>query len=210
MNFHPFEVLCGRRKVIKLLNNEVRMGNMDYFFNNILPPIRPEFDIEQIFKYCIKKKILTKGPKSKGYTWKAVPKNAKVLTNRVYIDPFMRIFRAVIKAAQETSPPKTTRIPFMPIDGREARLSDNPEFLSEENLSSYVYVENPMVNFPGSIEERHWLSAGFGFHFKGEKGDEADVSTFLFSFQAIYFILFYFISSSYRTWKGYIGDSFIP
>ena len=44
MNFHPFEVLCGRRKVIELLNNEVRMGNMDYFFNNILPPILPEFD----------------------------------------------------------------------------------------------------------------------------------------------------------------------
>ena len=176
MNFHPFEVLCGRRKVIKLLNNEVRMGNMDYFFNNILPPIRPEFDIEQIFKYCVKKKILTKGPKSKGYTWKAVPKNAKGLSNRVYVNPFMRIFRAVIKAAQETSSPKTTRIPFMPVDGREANLSDDPELLPEEKPSPYVYIKNPNVSLPKPVENHHWLSSGFGFHFKQLDGD--DVSNF--------------------------------
>ena len=172
MRINPLGVAYRRSEVIENLDNEVRMGNMDYFFNNILPPIRPEFDIEQIFKYCVKKKILTKGPKSKGYTWKAVPKNAKGLSNRVYVNPFMRIFRAVIKAAQETSSPKTTRIPFMPVDGRGIKLS-----VSDEKPKPFVYIENPNVIFPGTIKERHWFSAGFGFHFKGKKVDEFDVST---------------------------------
>ena len=171
MRINPLGVAYRRSEVIENLDNEVRMGNMDYFFNNILPPIRPEFDIEQIFKYCVKKKILTKGPKSKGYTWKAVPKNAKGLSNRVYVNPFMRIFRAVIKAAQETSSPKTTRTPFMPVDGRGIKLS-----VSDEKPRPFVYIENPNVIFPGTIKERHWFSAGFGFHFKGKKVDEFDVS----------------------------------
>ena len=158
------------------------MGNLDYFFKNILPPMHPGFDIERIYKYCIKKKILTKGPQSKGYTWKAVPKNAKGYSNRVYINPFIRIFRSVIKAAQETSSPKTTRIPFMPVDGREANLSDDPELLPEEKPSPYVYIKNPNVSLPKPIENHHWLSSGFGFHFKGRKGDEDDVSTIISSF----------------------------
>ena len=178
MRINPLGVAYRRSEVIENLDNEVRMGNMDYFFNNILPPIRPEFDIEQIFKHCVKKKILTKGPKSKGYTWKAVPKNAKGLSNRVYVNPFMRIFRAVIKAAQETSSPKTTRIPFMPVDGREANLSDDPELLPEEKPSPYVYIKNPNVSLPKPVENHHWLSSGFGFHFKESDDEEFSVSAF--------------------------------
>ena len=197
MRIGPLGVAYRRSEVIENLDNEVRMGNMDYFFNNILPPIRPEFNIEQIFKHCVKKKLLTKGPKSKGYTWKAVPKNAKVLTNRVYINPFMRIFRAVIKAAQETSSPKTTRIPFMPVDGRGIKLS-----VSDEKPRPFVYIENPNVIFPGTIKERHWFSAGFGFHFKGKKIDEFDVSTSYLPL-GIKFNLFYFTEYGETTSETY-------
>ena len=70
----------------------------------------------------------------------------------------------------------------MPVDGREANLSDDPELLPEEKPSPYVYIKNPNVSLPKPIENHHWLSSGFGFHFKGRKGDEDDVSTIISSF----------------------------
>ena len=177
MDFSSLGVAYRRSEVIENLDNEVRMGNMDYFFNNILPPIRPEFDIEQIFKYCIKKKILTKGPHSENYIWGVVPKGLDDPSDRAYVKLFMRIFHAVIKAAQETSTSNIGTIPFKPIDGGKARLSDYDRY-SHEELSPYVYVENRNVKFKGSIRSRHWYTSGFGFHFKESNDDEFGVSVF--------------------------------
>lgn len=165
-------------KVIDTLNNEVRMGDLDYFFQNILPPIPSKLNIGHIFDHCIKNEILTKGPHSENYTWELVSKDLDGPSDRVYVNPFMKILHAIIKAAQETSSSKTGRIPFIPKDGGKARLSDYDDYGHEETLSPYVYFENCNVKFKGSIENRHWYTSGFGFHFKKSNEDEIDVSVF--------------------------------
>ena len=47
-------------RVIEKLKNEVRMGDLDYFFENVLPPNRLKFDADRIFNHCIKTKYSQK------------------------------------------------------------------------------------------------------------------------------------------------------
>ena len=90
----------------------------------------------------------------------------------------MKILHAVTKAAKETNTSNINRIPFIPIDGGKARLSDYDDYSHEEKLSPYVYVENRNVKFKGSIRNRHWYTSGFGFHFKESDDEELSVSAF--------------------------------
>ena len=175
MNFPRY--FPSRLKVIEKLNNEVRMGNLDYFFENILPPISSELSTDRVFERCVKNEILTKEPREEKYTWRVIPKDSDDPSDRVYVKPFMKIFHAVIKAAQETSTSNIGTIPFKPIDGGKARLSDYDRY-SHEELSPYVYVENRNVKFKGSIRNRHWYTSGFGFHFKESDDEELSVSEF--------------------------------
>ena len=164
-------------KVIKRLNSEVRMGSLYYFFENILTPISPGIETDCVLEHCIKNGILTKEPQSESYTWKFVPKDVVNFSNRVYVKPFIEIFNAVIKAVQETSSSKFTRVPFIPKDGGESELSDKDDY-PEGELCPYVYVENRNAKFKGPIRNRHWYTSGFGFHFRGLEKDEIRVSVF--------------------------------
>ena len=161
-------------RVIEKLYNEVRMGDLDYFFENVLPPIQLKFDANRIFNHCIKNEILTKDPQSESYTWKFIPKDMRNFDHRAYVDPFMEISRAIIKAARKTRSHKITRVPFIPKDGGKSELSDNGDY--PEELCPYLYFENRNIRFKGRMEERHWYTSGFGFHFKQLDGD--DVSNF--------------------------------
>ena len=163
-------------RVIEKLKNEVRMGDLDYFFDNILPPIRPKFDADRIFNHCVKNEILTKDPQSESYTWKFIPKDMRNFDHRAYVDPFMEISRAIIKAARKTSTSKITRVPFILKDGGKSELSDNDDY--PEELCPYLYFENRNVRFKGRMEDRHWYTSGFGFHFRGLEKDEIRVSVF--------------------------------
>ena len=156
-------------RVIEKLKNEVRMGDLDYFFDNILPPIRPKFDADRIFNHCIKNEILTKDPQSESYTWKFIPKDMRNFDHRAYVDPFMEISRAIIKAARKTRSHKITRVPFILKDGGKSELSDNGDY--PEELCPYLYFENRNIRFKGRMEDRHWYTSGFGFHFKESDGD---------------------------------------
>ena len=161
-------------RVIEKLKNEVRMGDLDYFFENVLPPIQLKLDTDRIFNHCIKNEILTKDPQSESYTWKFIPKDMRNFDHRAYVDPFMEISRAIIKAARKTRSHKITRVPFIPKDGGKSELSDNGDY--PEELCPYLYFENRNIRFKGRMEDRHWYTSGFGFHFKQLDGD--DVSNF--------------------------------
>ena len=161
-------------RVIQKLNNEVRMGNLDYFFENVLPPNRLKFDADRIFNFCIKNEILTKDPQSESYTWKLIPKDMRNFDHRAYVDPFMEISRAIIKAARKTRSHKITRVPFILKDGGKSELSDNGDY--PEELCPYLYFENRNIRFKGRMEDRHWYTSGFGFHFKRSDEDDIDVS----------------------------------
>ena len=157
-------------RVIEKLNNEVRMGDLDYFFENILPHTPPELNVNRVFDHCVNKRILVKEPQSEGYTWKFVPKDMKNFDNRGYVNPFMKISRSVIKAAQETISSNIAQVTFIPKDGGKEKLSDNDDH-PEEKICPYVYFENRNVRFKGRMEDRHWYTSGFGFHFKESDGD---------------------------------------
>ena len=164
-------------RVIEKLKNEVRMGDLDYFFENVLPPIQLKLDTDRIFNHCIKNEILTKDPQSESYTWKLIPKDMRNFDHRAYVDPFMEISRAIIKAARKTSTSKITRVPFILKDGGKSELSDNDDY-PEEELCPYLYFENRNIRFKGRMEDRHWYTSGFGFHFKRSDEDDIDVSAF--------------------------------
>ena len=161
-------------RVIEKLKNEVRMGDLDYFFENVLPPIQLKLDTDRIFNHCIKNEILTKDPQSESYTWKFIPKDMRNFDHRAYVDPFMEISRAIIKAARKTRSHKITRVPFILKDGGKSELSDNDDY--PEELCPYLYFENRNVRFKGRMEDRHWYTSGFGFHFKRSDEDDIDVS----------------------------------
>ena len=81
------------RYIIERLGGNIRSGSLEYFFDHILPPLKPEFDIDCIYDSCIKKKILSKKRGSEEYTWVGVRKNSKGV--KAHKTRFINIFQLI-------------------------------------------------------------------------------------------------------------------
>ena len=91
-----------RDAIIRDLGSSVPRGSLDYF-KKILPPLRPEFEIDKISSHLIKNGDLVR---EKGlYVWKEFKKapTATTLEKEFFNDPLVNVFRAIRDAALETS-----------------------------------------------------------------------------------------------------------
>lgn len=147
------------------------MGTTDFFFNHVLPPIRPEFNVDRIYNFCIKNKTLIKREKSRRYMWKELQSGSKDVDNGAYRSPFINIFRAIVDAAQKTSLNSSDVIPayFMPTD----RHSEKDKAIKKDEN---VYLENQYDEYPHDSKESHWCNTAFSFHLKKSTKDAYEVS----------------------------------
>ena len=162
------------RYIIERLGGNIRSGSLEYFFNHVLPPLKPEFDIDRIYDFCIKEKILYKRRGSKKYAWKGVRKNLKsVKENKMQ---FINILHAVVKVAQGvTSADTSLDVTFTCFD----KLNDDSEVKlggnKNDDQDAVIYLESTLENHSYTLEERRSYNTSFSFHLKKSKEDAYDV-----------------------------------
>ena len=113
-----------RGAIIKDLGNGVSKGSLEYF-KKILPPIRPEFDINKISSHLIKNGDLVQ---EEGiYVWKEfrMPTAATMTENQFFNKPLVNVFNIIRNAALETSSIRVAPTVDMVTDGNNAPWSVN-------------------------------------------------------------------------------------
>ena len=113
-----------RDAIIKDLGNGISRGSLEYF-KKILPPIRPEFDINKISSHLIKNGDLVQ---EQGiYVWKAfrMPTAATMTVNQFFNKPLVNVFNIIRDAALETSSIRVAPTVDMVTDGNNAPWSVN-------------------------------------------------------------------------------------
>ena len=118
--------LLGRQRdrIIKDLGSSVSRGSLEYF-KKILPPIRPEFDINKISSHLIKNGNLVQ---EKGiYVWKEFRMETTPTTTekQFFNDPLVNVFNSVCDAALGTSNIKVASTVDMAMDGDNGPWSVN-------------------------------------------------------------------------------------
>ena len=148
--------------IIERLRGKIRSGSLEYFFDHILPPLKPEFDIDCIYDSCIKKKILSKKRGSEEYTWVGVRKNLKGV--KAHKTRFINIFRVITEADRGVT---STHFVI---------LNHSPKVKSRRNKNkdpdAVIYLGNSLERQPNISEERRLCATSFSFHFKNSNDND--------------------------------------
>ena len=148
--------------VIERLGGNIRSGSLEYFFDHVLPPTKPELDVDRIYDTCIKKKILSKKMGSEEYTWVGVRKNSK--GNKAHKTRFINIFRVITEAARGVT---STHFDI---------LNNSPKVKSRRNKNkdpdAVIYLGNSLERQPNISEERRLCATSFSFHFKNSNDND--------------------------------------
>lgn len=152
-------------EMFRKLRGEIRKGTVQYFVERVLPPVRPEFDIDLIYQSLIESEHLIRSRDKKSHEWKLSRRSVRVIPCQTR---FLRIVRAISNAAQ-----KTTSIP-----ARFELFEDSYGYFSLDGCpDTTVYLENPRMKCPGDVVESYWQSTAFTFHCKWSERDAMDVSS---------------------------------
>ena len=159
-------------QIIERLGGKIRSGSLEYFFDHILPPTKPELDVEHIYDSCIKKKILSKKRGSEEYTWVGIRKNLKGI--KAHKTRFINIFRAVIGAAQGA-----TSTHFDILDSVSEVKTGGDKKKGQEAV---IYLGDTHESGLNACEEERLYNSSFSFHFKNSssKEDTYDVRYILY------------------------------
>ena len=150
---------------------------MDYFFDYILPPIRPEFSIDKILDYCIAKRILRKYTTTNKYYWEGLPQSPRDSSSHetdVSNKPLVKIFDAITEATRETSGPRLFPTNYLYADGNNATWSERGSRIKPD---AQLFVSDPNDTYPKSLAGKHWYNSALSLHFKKAEKGAYDVNT---------------------------------
>ena len=167
--------------IIERIGGDIRSGSLKYFFNHILPLMKPELDVDRIYNSCITGKTLSKKRGSKEYTWKSIRKNSR--GTPAHKARFVTIFRAITGIAQGSISVNTssdmTSTYFSILDNSSELGSGNNGNYSQDSV---IYLENALEGLPDTSEEERLYNTSFTFHLKSSnsKNDVYDVRFILY------------------------------
>ena len=153
---------------------------VDFFFNNILPPINPKFNVKRIINYCIKKSLL-KVSDCGSYVWSSFSEDPQDNDNHetAVFDPLKNIFKFVKDSAVKTRK-KRSRCPspitYLHVDGNKATWSEKKSDLKPD---AHVYLNKHNLGYPVGTEDRHWYNSVFVLEFKKHSNEEARVRSYI-------------------------------
>ena len=154
-----------RHALIKHIGGQVWSESVKYFFDNVLPPIRPEFNIDKIMEQCIKDETLIYDKVSMKYYWEGFSTSSmrsKTRETEVYNKPLKDVFDAITNAASKVveTPEKTC---YLHTDGGRATWS-----LADSDIKpdGHIFLNCTGDTYPEILEGRHWYNVAFTYHFK--------------------------------------------
>ena len=152
-----------RDAIIKDLGNGISRGSLEYF-KKILPPIRPEFDINKISSHLIKNGDLVQ---EQGiYVWKAfrMPTAATMTVNQFFNKPLVNVFNIIRDAALETSSIRVAPTVDMVTDGNNAPWSVNG---SSAKPDGYLILKEAEKRIKKKRERKAlWYNVAVSLEFK--------------------------------------------
>ena len=162
---HPHSesgTLLGRQRdrIIKDLGSSVSRGSLEYF-KKILPPIRPEFDINKISSHLIKNGDLVQ---EQGiYVWKEfrMATAATMTEKQFFNEPLVNVFNIIRDAALETSSIRVAPTVDLVTDGANAPWSVNGSYAKPDG---YLILKE-RVKKKGK-EKTLWYNIAVSLEFK--------------------------------------------
>ena len=157
--------LLGRQRdrIIKDLGSSVSRGSLEYF-KKILPPIRPEFDINKISSHLIKNGDLVQ---EQGiYVWKEfrMPTAATMTENQFFNKPLVNVFNIIRDAALETSSIRVAPTVDLVTDGANAPWSVNGSYAKPDG---YLILKETEERVKKNGEEKTlWYNIAVSLEFK--------------------------------------------
>ena len=166
--------------IIERLGGNVRLGSLEYFFNHVLPPMKPGLNIDHIFDSCIKAKMLAKRGRSKIHTWKGVRKNLK--DAKAQKIRFVNILRTVTEAAWKITPTSTSGVSTSCFDILDSVSEVKTGGDKKKGQEAVIYLGDTHESGLNACEEERLYNSSFSFHFKNSssKEDTYDVRYILY------------------------------
>ena len=165
--------------IIERIGGDIRSGSLKYFFNHVLPPLKPELDVDHVYNSCVRGKVLSKKRGSKEYTWKGIHNNTE--GNKDHKIRLINIFRAVNKAVRtnNSTSPGTTPVYFDILDNNS---KVKPRSNWNDDQDSTIYLQDTLESLPDTSEEERLYNTSFSFHLKSSnsKNDVYDVRFILY------------------------------
>lgn len=164
-----------RAAIIEYIGGEVWYDSVEYFFGHVLPPIRPEFDVDQIVKQCIEDGALKYNKRSKKYWWKDFPSSSvrkKMHETKVYNKPLGNIFDAITNAASKIERSRNMKpTGRLHTDGNRATWSMKG---SDIKPDGHIFKDSKDDSYPKILKGKHWYNVAFSFHFKKSENSPDD------------------------------------
>ena len=151
-----------RDAIIKDLGNGISRGSLEYF-KKILPPIRPEFDINKISSHLIKNGYLVQ--KEGIYVWNEF-RLATIATTEIQSPSrtLVNVFNAIFDAALETSSIGVAPTVDMVTDGANAPWSVNGSYAKPDG---YLILKETEERVKKNGEEKTlWYNIAVSLEFK--------------------------------------------
>ena len=169
-NYISSYVKRQRRELIASLGWECFEGTIEYFFEHVLPPLRTDLKVDDIFEGCLKQGLLIAHEEAERYEWSGIPDNP---TGRheteIYNEPLKNILEEITEIAEDLSPilnPLTHKAYFHP-DGSKRTWSEKG---IASKPDAHVFMVTPDKGYPTG--DKHWYNVACSFQFK--KADKKD------------------------------------
>ena len=161
-----------RKAIIEQLGSTVPWGTSEYR-TSIIPPLRPEFDIDRISDYLITKKHLKR--RGDSYIWREFETKTKANESMMYNEPLENVFNAIIDAARETSGIDETPTLVLSTDGNHAPWSVRRSDIKPDGF--LVIQDSDETKENNTL----WynIAACFAFKTNRHSNDEFEVCSFL-------------------------------
>ena len=160
-----------RTKLLEFLGWECYSATIEYFFDHVLPPLRPDLKVDDIFYQCVKSGLLAYAKQSNNYRWKKLTKNISdkgLHETKTYNEPLKNIFDEIAKMVEDKSTTSLIRKAYFHADG-------NRRTWSEKNIGikpdAHIFMMTPDNGY--SEGGKHWYNAACSFQFKKAKEKRA-------------------------------------
>ena len=152
-----------RKVVFQELGRRIPRGSLDYFLS-IIPPLRPEFDIERITEYLVQSGDLVQW--GDALVWNEFKEISVARENVIYNKPLVNIFRAILEAAEKTSLVEPSPVPTLSLitDGNSVPWSARGSNLRPDG---YLVLRETKEN---KLEKVLWYNIAACLEFKKDSG----------------------------------------
>ena len=163
-----------RMQLLASLGWECFSDTIEYFFDHVLPPLRPELNVDDIFKKCIVKNLLAiEDEKFKWSGFSDDPCGMGKHETEIYNAPLKKLFNGITKIAEELLTPPGASLTALPHKSYFHPDGSKPTWSEKKNASkpdAHVFMVTPDKGYPTG--DKHWYNVACSFQFK--KADKKD------------------------------------